>query len=352
MEEGMQSNEVGWRSPSNIALIKYWGKRDFQLPRNPSLSVTLSKSFTETRLNFNPKTGSSGELLVNFMFENLKNPVFEERIKLYLQKIKQYFPFLDEYKLEIHSSNSFPHSSGIASSASAMSALALCLCSMEVELTAHISGFESFAHKATFLSRLGSGSASRSIFGGYVTWGECKQLPGSSDEFAMHAPITIHEKFKNLCDSILVVSSDAKAVSSSAGHKLMETNPYAGVRYNVAKTNMAQMLEALEYGDEEQFIKITEDEALGLHAMFLASSPGYILASYGTFEIIRAIRQFRYESGIFVCFTLDAGPNVHVLYPKYNKLQVHDLIKSQLLQYCENGLWIDDEIGTGPIQLH
>lgn len=351
MEDHLEGNEITWRSPSNIALIKYWGKRGYQLPRNPSLSITLDKSFTEMKLVYYRKEDSS-DIQLNFYFEEKKSPEFEEKIKSRLRKMEPYLPFLKDYAMDIHSFNSFPHSSGIASSASSMSALALCLCSMELELTARISGFESFAQKATFLARLGSGSASRSVFGGFVIWGETKNVPGSSDEFALPLSTNVHENFRNLCDSILIVSTRKKKVSSSLGHKLMEVNPYASVRYNVAKTHMAQLLEALEKGDEENFIRITEDEAMNLHAMFLTSTPGYILAQPETFEIMERIRRFREETGITICFTLDAGPNVHVIYPRKNQSLVRDFIQKELLAFCEDNQWIDDQIGTGPVQLN
>ncbi len=116
-----------------------------------------------------------------------------------------------------------PHSSGIASSASAMGALALCLLSMEEQITGHPSSDP--MKKASFLARLGSGSASRSLHPGFALWGYSKAWPGSSDEFAI--PVQgIHENFVAIRDSILIVDPGSKKLSSSAGHALMETNAF------------------------------------------------------------------------------------------------------------------------------
>jgi diphosphomevalonate decarboxylase len=347
----LQENEVCWRSPSNIALIKYWGKRELQLPRNPSLSLTLSKSYTETKISYAPKVQKNADLQFEFYFEGEKNTGFESKIASMLTKSKPYLRFLKEYEIKIYSRNSFPHSSGIASSASSMSSLALCLCSMEQKLTSQTFGFDTFEQKATFLARLGSGSASRSVFGGFAVWGKSKEIPGSSDEFAIPLRIDIHENFKNLCDSVLVVSSKAKVLSSSAGHQLMETNPYAHTRYSIARDNLKEFITVLQNGDIEKFILITENEALHLHAMFLTSSPGYILALPDTFEIIQKIRKFRAQTGLFLCFTLDAGPNVHLVYSQSIRNKVYEFIRWELQPLCENGFWIDDEIGNGPNQL-
>ena len=118
--------EVAWRSPSNIALVKYWGKYGRQLPSNPSISFTLKNAHTNMRMKY-----SSGNGAVTLYFEGERNEQFEQRIKRYIKSINDIYPFLENVDLEIHSENSFPHSAGIASSASAMSALALCLCSIE-----------------------------------------------------------------------------------------------------------------------------------------------------------------------------------------------------------------------------
>lgn len=347
----MEIHKIRWKSPSNIALIKYWGKRDRQLPMNPSLSVSLNKSFTETTLIFEKKEYSSSELSVMYYFEDKRNPVFECKVRSWLETVRPYVDFISDYHLTFNSANSFPHSSGIASSASSFSSLALCLCSMEKEIKSCISGFDSFEMKATYLARLGSGSAARSIFGNYVVWGHSEAIAGSSDEFAIPIDFNVHEAFHNMCDSIMIVSSGTKSVSSSKGHALMFANPYAELRYKIAKLNFNRLLLAMKEGNTHDFIQVVENEALNLHAMFLTANPGYYLALPGTLEIIRKVRQFRETTGAFLCFTLDAGPNVHLLYPQSLKPQIQQFITSELTQFCEDGYWIDDEIGQGPVSV-
>ena len=122
----IEEQKISWRSPSNIAIIKYWGKYGVQLPRNPNVSFTLDKAFTDTALSFRKKTvrENSSEISLNFLFENQPNEAFRLKQLKFLTSILPIFPFLNQYELDISSSNSFPHSAGIASSASSMSALA------------------------------------------------------------------------------------------------------------------------------------------------------------------------------------------------------------------------------------
>ena len=119
----LNKSEVSWKSPSNIALIKYWGKYDNQIPMNPSISFTLDKCSTITSVNFE----KSNEFSYNFFFENKSKPEFIPKLDVFFSRINEHLPSLSKLKLTINSSNSFPHSSGIASSASAFSSLALCL---------------------------------------------------------------------------------------------------------------------------------------------------------------------------------------------------------------------------------
>lgn len=338
---------VAWRSPSNIALIKYWGKRDNQLPQNPSLSFTLDKSFTETRMEYRYR-GRKGKR-VEFRFENQANPDFETRIKAFLKTTSEFLPFLNQFDLKIESRNSFPHSSGIASSASSFSALALCLVSMEQKLFGMPAKDSSFYEKASFLARLGSGSAARSVYGGFVVWGKHKNIRNSTDEAAIQLNLPINKNFDTLRDAILITSKQKKKVSSSEGHRLMVDHPYAAQRYKQAGINLEKMMEALLSGDEESFIHIAENEALSLHALMMASKEGFTLLNENTWRIINRIRQFRSENKIFITFTLDAGPNVHLIYPDRKKKQVARFIHDELLGFCKERIWIDDKAGSGPV---
>ena len=121
----LEPGEVHWRSPSNIALIKYWGKHGRQLPRNPSISFTLNNAFTDTTLQYVAKQGNDQLINLSFNFSGAPNEAFRLKMVKFLESIVDIFPFLRQLDLKIDSYNSFPHSAGIASSASSMSALAL-----------------------------------------------------------------------------------------------------------------------------------------------------------------------------------------------------------------------------------
>ena len=142
--------------------------------------------------------------------------------------------------------------------------------------------------------------------------------------------------------------SDAKKeVSSRAGHALMDNNPYAETRYATARKDVAILLQAMKTGDLEAFIRITESEAMQLHALMMCSNPSFILLRPNTLRIISTLYAFRKETDIPVCFTLDAGPNVHVLYPSQDAELVERFIMDELERYCSNGQWISDHVGDG-----
>lgn len=334
---------IAWRSPSNIALVKYWGKKGVQLPQNPSLSFTLQSSFSEMQMSFEPQKGFELE----FYFEGKPNEKFKDKIVKFLQSIENEYPFLQNIFLKLNSKNSFPHSAGIASSASSMSALALCLCSIFQEIAPNLLPQEQFLQQASFLSRLASGSACRSVYGGATVWGKTDALPNASDEYAVPIPSDLHPIFQGYKDTILIVSASEKSVSSRAGHALMNTHPFAQVRYEQANVHLGRLLEALKTGDLEDFIKIVENEALTLHGLMMNSDPSFILMHPNTLKIIELTRDYRKQSSIPVSFTLDAGPNVHLLYPAKEELKVRHWITDELSAFCENGYYIHDEIGKG-----
>jgi len=346
-----KAGEISWRSPSNLALIKYWGKYGNQIPRNPSVSFTLEQAFTDLTIEWNPGQRAERTINVELYLDMFRHEVFEERIKKKLAGLTDIFPFLHQLDLVIHTSNSFPHSSGIASSASSMSALALCLCSMEHEFFGTLDDDHLFEQKASYVARLASGSASRSIFGTAAVWGETPVVPESSDLYAVPVEHKIHPVFKDFHNAILIVSSGEKKVSSSEGHALMNENPYAEARYNQARQRFAQMMSALESGDVERVGTLAEQEAMTLHALMMASNPSYTLMEPASLEMIKQIRAFRLDTGIQAYFSLDAGPNIHLLYPAADKEKVSEFVITQLAPMCQNGLFIDDKVGSGPEQL-
>jgi diphosphomevalonate decarboxylase len=220
-----------------------------------------------------------------------------------------------------------------------MSALILCLLAIKYK------DEEINLQEASFLSRLASGSAARSVYPKMTLWGKTPSLPESSDEYAIPIDNIIHPVFKSYHDSILIVSSKEKSVSSRAGHSLMNNHPMAETRYATARKNTEDLLTILKQGDLEGFIKIAESEANQLHDLMATSTPSYTLKEPNTINIIDKILEYRKETCLPICYTLDAGPNVHLLYPDSCSNQVHIFIDEVLKNYCFNNKWIDDNNG-------
>ena len=336
---------ISFESPSNIALVKYWGKYGRQLPKNASLSFTLQNAKSITTCNYEVLSEKQNDLQLDFSFEGNQNIAFANKISKFFLSIEDIFPWIRQIKFDLTSENTFPHSTGIASSASAMSALSLCLCSIHEQL---IGPLDNFFKKASFVSRLGSGSASRSVYPYLAQWGEHPKIEGSSNQFAIPFGDEIDELFKTYHDDILIVSKNEKSVSSTAGHALMDSNPYAESRYSSANDNLTALIQSMKQADLDTFINIVEREALTLHAQMMCSDPSYILMEPNTLEMINLIRSFRQETNVPVCFTLDAGPNIHLLYPHEYESQVEELINTQLIGLTQDNSIIRDRVGLGP----
>lgn len=343
--KNIEEGRFQWSAPSNIALVKYWGKKDNQIPANPSVSFTLNHCKTITDITFT-KIKNEGKFSFDLLFEGQPKDDFKPKIQKFLERIEIYLPFLKEFHFTINTQNTFPHSSGIASSASGMAALAMNFMSLEKAFNPEMTD-DYFYQKASFLARLGSGSACRSIKGSFVVWGNHKNIDGSSDLFGVEFPHFIHPIFFNYQDTILLVDKGEKQVSSTVGHDLMHNHPFAEQRFLQAHENLDQLIAIFENGDLDAFIKIVESEALTLHAMMMTSMPYFILMKPNTLQIINAIWKYRNETNIPICFTLDAGANVHVLYPIKDKETVLQFIKDELVGYCQNGQYICDQIGFG-----
>ena len=342
----MSTYTTAWKSPSNIALVKYWGKKENQIPANPSISFTLNTCATTTLLRYEKKPSGGENFSFDLFFEGKPKEDFKPKIETFFNRIEKYMPFLRDYQFTIETSNSFPHSSGIASSASGMSALALCLMSLEKELNPAMTDVF-FNQKASFLARLGSGSASRSLEGPLVHWGAHKNTENSTDLCAIRYPYKVHSVFQNYHDTILLVDKGQKQVSSTVGHDLMHNHPFAEQRFAQAHHNLDELQTVFKNGNLSKFIEIVESEALTLHAMMMASTPYFILMKPNTLEIINKIWAYRAITRSNVCFTLDAGANVHVLYPENEKEEVLQFIKDELVAYCQNEQYICDSVGLG-----
>ena len=346
---GKATGRQCWESPSNIALVKYWGKFPGQIPMNPSLSFVLKKSVVRICMEYDIQPKNSFKL-VDFRLNDKENAGFANRIATFLSGLHAHFPFLEHAHVRIASESTFPHSAGIASSAAAFSALALCLCGIEATLHGKDTRGKEFLQKASFIARLGSGSACRSLYDGMVLWGQNEFIQESSDEYAVRLDNTrIHPDFGSLRDAILIIDDGTKPVSSSEGHALMQSHPFRDKRIGQANENLNRLLLALSGGNMKLFCEVVEHEALSLHSLMMSSNPGFILMKPNTIHAIERIRNFRQNTGLDICFTLDAGPNIHLIYLEKDRTAVQAFIKNELLNLCKEGKWIDDAMGEGPI---
>jgi diphosphomevalonate decarboxylase len=323
-----------WMAPSNIAFVKYWGKRENQIPANSSLSLTLKECLTKTKTQFTP----SSELRVELLLSGERNDAFSAKMFNYVEKLSTFYPVLSQVDIRVETQNTFPHGAGIASSASGMAAFALTLTDYLYHLSSRERTKDFFQH-ASYLARLGSGSACRSLYGGFTGWGSAL-----SNDYA--APIDVHDQFQTLNDSILVISSEEKKVSSSAGHSQMKGHYFAERRFDQANDHFARCMSALKTGDIEEVGTILESEALALHAMMLTSPKPFTLFHPNTIKGMNIVWQFRQDTKIPVYFTLDAGPNLHLIYPDAHKKNVLTFINSELNHLCE--MVIHDRVGDGP----
>lgn len=312
--------------PSNIALVKYRGKKpnQQQIPQNPSVSLSLTHCRTHMTLKATKKEKKSDPFHVNLIFEWQENHRFWDKISRYLTSLQSELPFLINYNIEIESHNTFPHSSGIASSASAFATIADLLFQRKNSFSSKERAGVRWVEYMSDLARRGSWSASRSIYPWLVTrWVE------SNIYASPVSPSHIHESLATIYDTVAIVSQKEKLTSSRAGHTLMETNPYASVRYDQARHHTSLILQSMKVWDRSSRGHIVEQEALELHAMMFISNPHTILRQPETLRLIHLIRDYRDQTWKHVYYTIDAGCNVHIL--SQNKLS--DNFKNEI--WCE-----------------
>ena len=342
-EKPLTEYSISWKAPANIALVKYWGKKGEQLPENPSLGLTLKACYTETNLSINTSSRH-----IEYTYQGRQYDAFLPKIETFFFRVFKHYPKLSSLGYKINSSNTFPHSSGMASSASFFASLALCLTSYLQKLGGQ-SDFDqdSFFKEASFLARLGSGSATRSLFGQASLWGKTDTLE-SFDEYAI--PFKLPKIFQDYHNSIVIVSKRPKALSSSEGHALMGRHPQKEKRYVRARRNLRRLIHSIKNKDLFTFCEIVEQEALDLHRMLPNTNDNYLLLLPKTLMITKKIRDFRKQYRIPLCFSLDAGPNVHVLYPDSCRREVLSFLEKILSDQTPVSI-IHDRIGQGPCRL-
>ena len=280
----------------NIAFIKYWGNRDqiLRIPANGSLSMNLAPLETRTTVSFDTDL-KSDQLVLN---GQSADEASLHRASALLDRVRA-LAEIDTFA-RVTSDNSFPTGAGIASSASAFAALSLAaVTSLGLQLS---------ERQLSALARTGSGSASRSIPGGFVEW------KAGNDHDSSYAETIAPPGHWDLVDFVVLVSREHKAVISSDGHQLAGSSPLQGARVEDADRRLDICRKALLDADFPTFAEIVELDSTLMHSVMMTSTPSLYYWEPGTLEIMNAVRSWR-ASGLPVCFTIDAGPNVHLICP-------------------------------------
>jgi len=290
----MPKNFTTAKAHPNIAFIKYWGNADqnLRLPANASISMNLSELETVTKIAFLPDQ-SSHLLKINGILQDTEHT---SRVATYLESVRNLYEFQSSLAIESH--NNFPMGAGIASSASAFAALAVALNDL-LELNLPQSGISA-------LARLGSGSACRSIPAGFTVWEKGRT---HLDSFAATFAPPDHWELR---DIILIVAAEEKAVGSTQGHALADTSPYQSVRVHDAKRRLEICRRAILNKDFNKLAWIIEQDSDMMHAVMMTSRPPINYWQPASIAIMQKVRDLR-KNGIACAYTLDAGPNVHVI---------------------------------------
>src|SRR5215211_4881730 len=280
----------------NIAFIKYWGNRDniLRLPMNGSISMNLDKLYTRTTVSFQPSLPFD-ELIINGY--EVRGAGLE-RISHILDIIRGMANIHE--RAEVRTENNFPSGAGIASSASAFAALALA--------GSKAAGLHLSKPELSRLARRGSGSASRSIPGGFVEW-----QAGTSDEDSFAFSIAEPDHW-DLVDCVAIVSASRKKTGSTEGHSIAGTSPLQAARVADAPRRLEICRKAILERDFEAFSSIVELDSDMMHAVMMTSTPALYYWKPDSLEVMQCVRQWRMD-GIQACYTVDAGPNIHVICP-------------------------------------
>lgn len=296
-------NKTTIRTGSNIAFIKYWGVEDASLhiPLNNSISMTLADAHTTTTVAWGVAEGSSANQLADHIEIDgtVLTPQSAERVVRHLDRIRQRAGRDD--RAHVVSKTNFPAAAGIASSASGFSALTVAGC--------RAFGLDLSIDELSRLSRIGSGSASRSLFAGFVEW-EKGHDHESSVAFQIAEPT-----HWELYDMVAIVSTEEKRISSANGHQIAATSPLLNGRLESLPAALEDVRQAIAQRDLAQLGHVIEQDAVAMHAVMMTSSPSLLYWHGATVELMRAAQQWR-EEGIPVYFTIDAGPNVHLICEK------------------------------------
>ncbi|MBI3959047.1 MAG: diphosphomevalonate decarboxylase [Chloroflexi bacterium] len=285
------------RAGSNIAFIKYWGVADetLNIPLSNSISMTLADAHTTTTVAWDETGALQTDI---FVLDGVaQSPARSQRLTRHLDILRGLAGVM--WRAWVTSRNNFPTASGIASSASGFAALTVAGCAAL--------GLEMDPTRLSALARRSSGSASRSLFGGFVEWEK-----GSSDADSVAVPLYGPEHW-DLRDLVAVVSGEEKKLSSAGGHLLAKSSPLLNGRITHVGGWLEEVRGAIAGRDIHRLGPVIELDALAMHSVMMTSSPSLLYWQPGTLEILQAVRRWRQGDGLAVYFTIDAGPNVHLI---------------------------------------
>jgi len=282
-------------APANIAFIKYWGRKDakLRLAYNSSISMNLSACTTTTTVEFSS----------DFIEDQVSEGFDARRILNHVDRLRK----LAGIHTHVHvtTQNSFPTSAGIASSASGFAALTVAAAS-----ALHLNCSEK---ELSGLARLGSGSACRSIPDGFVQWDD-------TFAYSIHPP-----EYWDLRDILVIVESQAKDVSSSKGHDMVTTSPHFQKRLERIPDRIARLKEAMKVKNIQMFGEVIEEDCLDMHHVMQTQVPPLFYWNKQTKQVIDAIK----KSGLPAYFTIDAGPNVHIICEAKDEKEVVNLLRTK-----------------------
>ncbi len=300
------SQKATARAHANIAFIKYWGNRneDLRLPENSSLSMNLDGLYTETTIIWDNDHKANSLILNN----EPQTGLALERVSKHLDNLRKYVPALPR-SATVTSTNNFPMGAGIASSASSFAALTLAaIVAADINLP---------EKTLSSLARLGSGSASRSIPTGFVEWHR-----GEDHESSYAESIAVPD-YWDLVDVIVVVSDSHKKIGSTEGHQSAYTSDLQQGRLSHVDRRLKLCKEALLNRDFQSFAEVVEEDSNLMHSVMMTSRPPLFYWQPASVAIMQVVKQWRKE-GLQICYTLDAGPNVHCICIRKD---VHDVIE-------------------------
>lgn len=317
-------------APSNIAFTKYWGRKDeiLRLPIHGSISVTLSNLLTTTTVEFSDQY-KTDQVIINKGVQELDEA---ERVIKHLDRIRSIARI--RLKAKMVSNNNFPSSTGLASSASGFAALTVA--------GAKAAGLNLSEKELSILARQGSGSACRSIPGGFVEW-----LDGETSE-SSYAIQIFPSDYWEIADVVAIISKEKKEVSSSTGHQAAKTSPFFQIRVSKMTEKNKLIKKMIKERNFEKFGELIEQEALEFHAITLTQKPPLIYWTPNTVLLMKAVQNWR-KQGLLVYFTLDTGQDIHLICQKKDieevvrRAEAISEVQKTIINYPSNGAHLVDK---------